>query len=162
MPDANDTMAMGTIYVDADACPVKEEIYRVASRVGWVVVLVANKWMQTPTRPVVQLNVVDDSPDAADDFIAERAKAGDVVVTNDIPLASRCLPNGVAVLRPNGSRFEEQSVGDALATRELLSQLRDLGTITGGPPPFQKKDRSRFLQRLDETIRAIQRSAAKG
>lgn len=147
----------GTIYIDGDACPVKNEVYRVAARYGWAVRLVANKWMQTPADPTIRLVVVDEGPDAADDWIAEQAGPNDVVITNDIPLAARCLSNRAAVLRPTGKPFEEASIGDALATRELMSQLRDIGEITGGPPPFDKKQRSRFLQRLDETIQAIRR-----
>lgn len=145
------------IYVDADACPVKQEVYRVAQRYQYRVTLVANAWFQIPHDAAIELIVVGRDADAADDWIAERAGDGDLVITADIPLAARCLPQGAVVLRPTGKPFEEQSIGDALATRELMSQLRDVGEITGGPPPFSKKDRSRFLQSLDAAIQALRR-----
>ena len=145
------------ILVDADACPVKPEVYRVARRHGLEVKLVANSWMRTPLHDGIELVVVGDGLDIADDWIAERAKAGDVVVTSDIPLAARCLAQGAQVLAPNGRVFTEEGIGDALATREVLSQLRDVGIATGGPPAFGKQDRSRFLQSLEEAIRRSRR-----
>ena len=146
-----------TVFVDADACPVKEEVYRVARRYDWKVAVVANQWMRVPRDDGIELVVVDGGFDAADDWIVERAGARDVVITADIPLAARCLPGGARVLSPKGREFTEDSIGDALATRELMSQLRDLGEVSGGPAPFAKKDRSQFLQRLDTVIQAIRR-----
>lgn len=151
---------MSAIYVDADACPVKDETYRVAARHGLKVWVVANQSMRTPREGDVELVVVPGGFDAADDWIAERAGAGDIVISQDIPLAARCLERGAVVLRPNGSRFTEDNIGDALASRELLSQLRDMGTIGGGPPPFGKKDRSAFLQALDRVIHGIRKASA--
>jgi uncharacterized protein YaiI (UPF0178 family) len=146
-----------TIFVDADACPVKDEVYRVAERYKLHVFVVANSWMRTPEKPRLELVVVENQFDAADDWIVENAADDDIVVTTDIPLAARCLEAGTAVLRPDGHAYTGDNIGQALATRELLSQLRDLGEIGGGPPPFQKKDRSNFLQRLDQTIQQILR-----
>jgi uncharacterized protein YaiI (UPF0178 family) len=146
------------IYVDADACPVKAEIYRVAKRYGLKVIMVSNSWFRVPNEEWIQLVVVEGELDAADDWIVERVTAGDVVISADIPLASRCLQKGALVLGPRGRPFTEDSIGDALATRELLSQLRDIGTVSGGPPPIDKRDRSRFLQRLDEMIQTLRRS----
>ncbi|MEZ5064695.1 MAG: YaiI/YqxD family protein [bacterium] len=148
---------MPAIYVDADACPVKEETYRVAKRYGWPVFVVSNAWMRTPSDAEVELVVVGGDFDAADDWIVERAGADDVVVTGDIPLAARCLEKGAAVLGLRGQEFTEDSIGDALASRELLSQLRDLGEVSGGPAPFQKKDRSAFLQKLDQIVQRVRR-----
>ena len=145
------------VYVDADACPVKDEVYRVAGRYGWKVFVVSNASMRTPRDGDVEMVVVPGAFDAADDWIAERAEAGDVVVATDIPLAARCLQRGAVVLRPNGKRFTEDNIGDALASRELMANLREMGTIGGGPPPFDKKDRSNFLQRLDEAIQELRR-----
>ena len=145
------------IFVDADSCPVKQEVYRVASRYGLEVTLVSNSWMRIPDEDWAELVVVGESFDAADDWIVERAGGGDIVVSTDIPLASRCLEKGARVLARTGRVFTEENIGEALASRELLSQLRDLGTVTGGPAPFKKRDRSRFLQRLDETIQALRR-----
>ena len=143
------------IFVDADACPVKEEIYRVARRYVLKVTLVSNSRMRTPGEDWVEAVVVDGQFNAADDWIVEHVRGHDIVITGDIPLASRCLAKGARVLAPTGRVFSEEGIGDALATRDLLSHLRDLGEITGGPAPFDKRDRSRFLQRLDETIQAI-------
>ncbi len=149
---------MSQIFVDADACPVKQEVYRVAARHDLKVILVANSWMQTPLDARIELVVVGKGLDVADDWIADRAGEADVVVTTDIPLAARCLENGAQVLGPTGKVFTEEMIGEALASRELLQQLREAGVVTGGPPPFAKRDRSRFLQNLDELIRkAIRR-----
>ena len=147
-----------TIFIDADGCPVKEEVYRVAKRYGLSVKVVSNARMRSPDRDEIELVVVEDRFDAADDWIVEQVGANDIVISADIPLASRCLAEGAHVLGPNGRAFDENNIGEALASRELMSQLRDLGTVTGGPPPFTRKDRSRFLQRLDETIQAIRRN----
>jgi len=145
------------IFVDADACPVKQEVYRVANRYGLNVTLVSNSWMRAPQEDRINLVVVDDRLDAADDWIVEHVGENDIVISGDIPLASRCLEKGAQVLGPSGRVFTDESIGEALATREFLSQLRELGTMTGGPAPFRKRDRSRFLQRLDETIQAVRK-----
>jgi uncharacterized protein YaiI (UPF0178 family) len=145
------------IYIDADGCPVKQEVFRVAKRHGLEVFLVANTRMRTPDDPSIEMVVVDDQFDAADDWIVEHAEENDIVITADIPLASRCLRKGARVIGPKGGEFTEETIGEALATREMLSHLRECGTITGGPAPFQKKDRSRFLQHFDEIIRTVQR-----
>ena len=131
------------IYIDADACPVKNEIYRVAGRYQLDVTLVANSWMRTPDEDWIKLEVVKNGFDAADDWIVDHVEPDDIVVTADIPLASRCLKNGSRVLGPTGKPFTEDNIGDILATRDLLSELRDGGQISGGPAPLQKRDRSR-------------------
>lgn len=146
------------IYVDADACPVKGEVYRVARRCGLSVTLVANAWMRVPDEPWIDLRVVGRDVDAADDWIAERIGEGDILVTADIPLADRCLKRGARVLGPTGRPFTEENIGATLATRNLMTELRDAGMVTGGPPPIGKRDRSLFLQRLDEIIQAIRRA----
>lgn len=140
------------IHVDADGCPVKQEVYRVAKRYGLEVKLVANTWMQTPDDPLVEMVVVSDGFDAADDWIVENAVAGDVVVTADIQLAARCLEKSAAVLGPTGRPFTDDDIGDALASRALAAHLRETGVITGGPAPFRDRDRSQFLQALDAAI----------
>lgn len=145
------------IFVDADACPVKEEVYRVARRCGLEVTVVANSWMRVPDEPGIALEVVAGGFDAADDWIVEHVRSDDIVVTADILLASRCLKAGARVMGPTGRPFTEDNIGDAVATRELLSELRDAGQITGGPPPLEKRDRSRFLQQLDHVVQAIRR-----
>jgi len=143
------------IYVDADACPVKDEVFRVAKRYGLKVFVVSNGRIRTPPDPSVEMVVVTGHFDAADDWISERITTTDVAVTSDIPLASRCLARGARVLDPKGKVFTPESVGDALANRELMAYLRDSGSITGGPAPFEARDRSRFLQKLDDLIQAI-------
>lgn len=145
-----------TIFVDADACPVKEEIYKVAHRCACPVHVVANTFIRVP--PGVQLNVVDAGPDVADDFIAERVQPGDIVVTNDIPLADRTLKAGGFALGANGKPFTASSIGAALAQRELMEHLRSFGETTGGPKPFTPADRSRFLSALDA---AVQKAKAR-
>ncbi len=145
------------IFVDADACPVKQEVYRVASRYRLEVTLVANSWMRVPNERWIALEVVEDGFDAADDWIVERVQPYDIVVTADIPLASRCLKEGARVIGPTGKPFTEDNIGQAVATRDLLSELRGAGEITGGPPPLKKSDRSRFLQQLDDVIQSIRR-----
>jgi len=145
------------IYVDADGCPVKQEVYRVAKRYGLRVKLVSNSWMRVPEEPWLELIRVGEALDAADDWIVEHVSEGDIVISGDIPLAARCLEKGARVLDPRGRVFSEDSIGEALASRELMSWLRDLGTVTGGPAAFEPRDRSRFLQRLDELIQAIRR-----
>ncbi len=145
------------IYVDADACPVKQEVYRVAKRYHLDVTLVANSWMRVPDERWLRLEVVGDGFDAADDWIVEQVEPYDIVITADIPLASRCIKEGARVIGSTGKPFTEDNIGSALATRDLLSELRGAGEITGGPPPLQKRDRSRFLQALDEVIQSIRR-----
>ena len=145
------------IYIDADACPVKQEVYRVAKRCGLDVTLVANSWMRIPDERWLKLEVVGEGFDAADDWIVDHVEADDIVVTADIPLASRCIKEGASVIGTTGKPFTENNIGSVLATRDLLSELRGAGEITGGPPPLQKRDRSRFLQALDEAIQTIRR-----
>jgi len=148
---------MLNIYVDADACPVKHEVYRVANRYRLEVTLVTNSWMRVPDEQWITLEVVEDGLDAADDWIVEHVQVDDIVVTADIPLASRCLKEGAQVIGPNGKPFTDNNIGQAVATRDLLSELRGAGEITGGPPPLKKSDRSRFLQQIDEIIQGIRR-----
>ena len=148
---------MLNIYVDADACPVKDEVYRVATRYDLHVYVVSNTWLKVPRGDWAELVVVPGDFDAADDWIVEKVEAGDIVITADIPLAARCLEKQARVLGSTGREFSEESIGDALATREMMSQLRDSGTISGGPAPFGKQDRSRFLQSLDRNIQAVMR-----
>ncbi len=148
------------IYIDADACPVKSEIYKVAERYGLPVTLVANSFMRIPSGDQIKLVVVDKGLDEADDWIVEQAEKDDIVITGDIPLAARCLDKEAHVLGHKGRPFTTENVGDALATRQLLSQLRDQGIMMGGPPPFAKKDRSLFLQQLDQMIQTIKRGTA--
>ena len=128
-----------------------------AKRYGLKVTLVSNLRMGTPQEDSLEVVIVDGQVNAADDWIVEHVRENDIVITGDIPLASRCLEKDARVLGPSGRLFTKESIGDALASRELLSHLRDLGTITGGPAPFEKRDRSRFLQRLDETIQVLRR-----
>ena len=151
---------MLNILVDADACPVKEEVYRVARRYELPVSVVTNSRMRVPEEDSIKLVVVPGGFDAADDWIVEQADRDDIVVTADIPLAARCLKKEARVLDPRGRPFAEDSIGDLMASRELMSQLREAGTITGGPPPFSRKDRSQFLQSLDQVIQAIRRANA--
>ena len=150
---------MSTIFVDADACPVKDEVYRVARRYRMPVRVVANSRLRVPVDPLIQLVVVTGHFDAADDWIVEHVEAGDIAVTADIPLAARCLAKGARVLDPKGRVFTEEAIGDALATRELMAYLRDLGEVGGGPAPYDKRDRSRFLQYLDDLIQASLKAA---
>ena len=148
---------MTEIYVDADACPVKEEVYRVAQRYGLRVVLVSNAWLRVPNEEWLELVVVGAELDAADAWIVEHVSGDDIVVTADIPLAAMCLEKGAGVLGPRGRPYTEDSIGGALATRELMSQLREMGEVSGGPPPFEKRDRSQFLQALIRMINAVQK-----
>jgi len=140
------------VYVDADACPVKDEVYRVAGRYGLPVFVVCNSWIRTPGNPAVTLVVVDEGPDIADDWIAARAGAGDIVVTADIPLAQRALGAGAQAIHPNGRPFTSDNIGSALASRAVGEHLRSMGEITGGPRAFTPADRSRFLQGLDTAV----------
>lgn len=143
---------MTAIFVDADACPVKEEVVRVAERHDIPVHMVSDGGIRPHRSPLVTVSIVARGPDAADDWIAERTGAGDIVVTNDIPLADRCIKAGASVVRPNGERLTTDSIGMALATRNLMADLRDAGTVTGGGRAFSKQDRSRFLQALDAAV----------
>jgi len=145
------------LYVDADACPVKDELYRVARRYELKVFVVANAPLRVPTDELIELVVVSGGFDVADDWIAERAVKGDIVITSDIPLAGRCLESGARVLGPKGFEFTEDAIGDALATRALHDMLRQSGAFTGGPSPLVKADRSRFLAKLDELVHAARR-----
>jgi len=148
------------IYVDADACPVKDEAYRVAARYGISVFVVANSPILTPRTPGIERVVVAAGPDAADDWIAERAGPGAIVVTADIPLASRCVKAGADVLAPTGKRFSEDSIGMALATRNLMDHLRSTGQATSGPKAFGPRDRSNFLSALDNSVTRLKRAGA--
>lgn len=148
---------MSTIYIDADGCAVKDEVYRVAQRYRWPVVVVANRHLHTPSSPLISAVVVGDGDDVADDYIAERAGRGDIVITADIPLAARALEKEARALGPKGREFTPDSIGDALASRALSQHLREIGVMTGGPAPMARKDRSRFLGKLDELVNAIQR-----
>jgi uncharacterized protein YaiI (UPF0178 family) len=150
-----------SIYVDADACPVKEEIYRVARRYGIKVHVVANAPMRVPAEELIELVVVRGGFDSADDWIVERIGPGDIAITTDILLAGRCLLRGCRVLNPKGTEFTEDAIGDAVAMRALLEMLRQSGEYGGGPAPFAKADRSRFLSKLDETIHAIRRGTLR-
>ena len=150
------------IYVDADACPVKPEIYRVAERHGVKVFVVSNAFLQVPQNPLIERIVVSSGFDAADDWIAERARRGAIVITADIPLASRCVKAGADVIGPTGKPFTEASVGMALATRNLMEDLRAMGEVTGGPRPFSAKDRSAFLSALDLAINRLKRAGFGG
>jgi hypothetical protein len=145
------------IYVDADACPVKDEIYRVALRHRLHVRVVSHGPLRVPERNYIEAVRVKKGWGSADDWIVEHAGVDDIVVTADIPLAGRCLKKGARVIGPSGQAFTEDSIGPALATRELLERLREMGEVTGGPPPFAPADRSRFLARLGEAIEAIRR-----
>lgn len=140
------------IYVDGDGCPVKDETYVVATRYGVRVWLVANSRLTVPEGFGVEMVLVDRGPDAADDWIVENVRPGDVVVTSDIPLAARCLEAGARVLGANGRVFSEDSIGNLLAMRELKAQLRESGVPSGGPASMSSKDRSRFLSKLDELV----------
>ncbi|MGU3537861.1 YaiI/YqxD family protein [Methylobacterium sp. A54F] len=147
-----------TIYVDADACPVKDEVYRVAARYGLHVRVVANSFLNLPREPWIERIVVGDGLDAADDWIAERVGPGAIVITADVPLASRCVKAGAVALAPNGKAFTDASVGLALATRNLMQDLREAGAITGGPAAFSARDRSAFLGALDREVNRLRRS----
>jgi uncharacterized protein YaiI (UPF0178 family) len=147
-----------TLYVDADACPVKPEIYRVAERHRVKVFVVSNSFLAVPKDALIERVVVGSGFDAADNWIAERAHRGAIVITADIPLASRCVKAGAEVIGPTGKPFTEASIGMALATRNLMEDLRAMGDVTGGPRPFSPKDRSAFLSALDVAINRLKRA----
>ncbi len=146
------------VLIDADACPVKDETYRVAERHGVKTTVVANSGIHVPRDPLIERVVVASGLDVADDWIAERARPGVVVITADIPLAARCVKAGASVIAPNGKPFTEASIGMVLATRNLMDQLRSAGEITGGPKPFAPKDRSAFLSALDLALVRLKRA----
>ncbi|MBT4588808.1 MAG: YaiI/YqxD family protein [Rhodospirillaceae bacterium] len=145
------------IYVDADACPVKDEVLKVATRHSLKVFMVSDGGIRPYPSPLVELVIVEQGADAADDWIAEHIGNGDITITSDIPLAARCLEKGAAALKPNGEAFTENSIGMALATRELMQGLRETGEITGGPRPFSKRDRSEFLNALEVTVQSAKK-----
>lgn len=149
---------MTEIYVDADGCPVKEEVLKVAARHALVAHYVSDRWQRGLDHPLVRKVVVAQGADAADDWIAERIGPEDIAVTTDIPLAKRCLDKGARVLGPSGRPFTEASIGMALAMRNLKADLRETGTMTGGPPSFSKQDRSRFLSALEVAVQAAKRA----
>ncbi len=151
---------MTTLYIDADACPVKDEVYRVAGRYGLQVFVVCNSWIRTPAEPLISCVVVDEGPDVADDWIAERARPGDIVITSDIPLAERALAKGALALHPTGRAFTSDNIGGALASRAIGEHLRSMGEITGGPKPFSREDRSKFLQALDTAVVKARRATS--
>jgi uncharacterized protein len=150
---------MVNIYVDADACPVKDEIMRVAARHGLKTVMVCDGGIRPSQYPQAEMVIVPSGADAADDWIADHIGPADICVTNDIPLAARCLDQGALAIKPTGENFTENGIGMALATRELMRDLRERGEITGGPKPFGKSDRSRFLDRLETTVRLAKNHA---
>ena len=150
---------MTILYIDADACPVKEEVYRVAGRYGLDVFVVSNSWIRTPVDPRITAIVVEEGPDVADDWIAERAGRGDVVITADIPLAQRALDAGAQAVHPAGRPFTSDNIGGALASRAIGEHLRSMGQITAGPRAFAPADRSRFLQALDAAVAKARRSS---
>ena len=149
---------MTAIYVDSDACPVKPEVVRVAKRYGLAVTFVSNSWMRLPEDWGAKLQVVDGQFDAADNWIVEQVVKNDIVVTADIPLAHRCIQAGARVIGPQGRLYTDENIGNILATRDLMHVLRGSGDNLGGPAPFQKEDRSRFLQGLDQVIQDIKSS----
>lgn len=151
---------MVTIYIDADACPVKEEVYKVAERYKLPVRVVANQYQRVPVHPRIEMVAVSGGFDAADDWIVENSQANDIVITADILLADRCVRKSVRVLGPKGEEFTEDNVGSAVANRELLQNLRHMGEMRGGPAPMDKKDRSRFLGTLDQIIQSLKRKGA--
>ena len=145
------------IFVDADACPVKDEVYRVARRYGLKVYVISNGGVRVPADPLIEMVVVEAGPDVADDWIVARAESGDIVITADIPLAHRCLQAGAEAIGPTGRAFTLNSIGAAMAQRGLMEHLRSTGEITGGPKPFGPSDRSRFLSALDEAVNRVKR-----
>ncbi|MBK8573148.1 MAG: YaiI/YqxD family protein [Holophagaceae bacterium] len=156
---AGSESAPSRIFVDADACPVKDEIFRVAQRCGLKVLVVSNSPLRLPRSPLIEAVVVARGQfDGADDWIVEQITDRDIAVTADIPLAARCLEKGARALDAKGKVYSPDSIGDALASRELMAHLRAMGEMGGGPPPFTARDRSTFLQRLDDLIQALRRS----
>lgn len=148
---------MLTIFVDADGCPVKDEVYKVAARYQLNVKVVANKRINVPLHPTIEMVVVEAGPDVADNWIADNIEKFDICITTDIPLADRCLKKEARVLGARGDEFTEDMIGEALATRELMKELREMGRVGGGPAPFAPRDRSQFLSNLDRIIQAVKR-----
>jgi uncharacterized protein YaiI (UPF0178 family) len=148
------------IYVDADACPVKDEVYRVAARHALPVIVVAQGFIRVPDDALIERVAAGQAPDAADDWIMQRADGHSIVVTSDIPLASRAVKAGAVAIAPDGRVFTEEAIGMALAMRDLMTGLRSAGETTGGPRPFSKRDRSEFLSSLDTAIRRLQRKTS--
>lgn len=146
------------IFVDADACPVKNEVYRVAERYGLKVFVVANSYMNVPRSPLIERVIVPEGPDVADGWIVERVTASDIVITADVPLAGHCVRKGASVLSPTGKVFDNDSIGMALATRDLMTELRSAGAVTRGPPPLSRQDISRFLSALDLAVVRLRRA----
>ena len=146
------------IFIDADGCAVKDETYKVAARYKLPVFVVANKALNIPLDPLIEMKVVAGTFDAADDWIVNASKLGDIVVTSDILLAARCVEKKVRVLGPKGVEWTEDNVGGAVAGRELMQNLRHMGEMRGGPAPMEKKDRSNFLNKLDQIIQALKRT----
>ena len=150
------------IYVDADACPVKNEIERVATRHNLETYIVCDGGIRPSLNPLIQLVVVNQGADAADDWIVEHIKKSDICITNDIPLAGRCLKKKAFALKPNGKSYTDDNIGIALATREIMEKIRETGEMTGGPPPFSKADRSKFLDQMEMTVLKAKKSYKKG
>src|SRR5690606_20063356 len=150
------------IFVDADACPVKDEVYRVAARYGLKVFVVANGFINVPRDELIERVIVPAGMDVADDWIAERARPGSIVITNDVPLADRAVKAGAEALGANGRAFTPESIGMALATRNLMDGLRSAGETTRGPKPFSARDRSAFLQALDAAVVRLKRNGFGG
>ena len=145
------------IFVDADACPVKPEVYKVAERYGLKVFVVANSFMNVPRSDMIERVIVPEGPDVADDWIVERATGADIVITADVPLAARCVKKDASVIGPTGKPFTDDSIGMVLATRDLMTDLRSAGATTCGPPPLSRQDISRFLSALDLAVTRLQR-----
>ena len=158
----NDSSGTIEIYIDADACPVKDEVYKVAARHGLKTTVVANSFIFTPRDPLIERVTVAEGPDAADNWIADRVARGSIVVTADVPLAARCLKAGADVIAPYGKPFTQSSIGMALASRNLMQDLRETGAVTGGPRPFAKSDRSAFLSALDLAVMRLKRAGFGG
>lgn len=148
---------MLTIFIDADGCAVKDETYKVAARYKLKVFVVANQYLNVPLDPQIEMQVVSGGFDAADDWIVETSEPGDIVITSDILLAERCVKKQVKALGPKGVEWTEDNIGGAVATRELMQNLRHMGEMRGGPAPMEKKDRSQFLGKLDQIIQALKR-----
>ena len=149
---------MVKIYVDADACPVKKEIERIATRHDLITYIVCNGGIRPSRNPLIKLVVVNQESDAADNWITDRIAKADICVTNDIPLAKRCIKKGALVIKPNGMRFTDDNIGMAIATRDIMGMIRESGEMTSGPPPFSKLDRSKFLNQMETIVRSASKS----
>jgi uncharacterized protein YaiI (UPF0178 family) len=158
----NEQPAPIRIFVDADACPVKDEVYRVAARHALPVTVVAQGFIRVPDDPLIERIAAGQAPDAADDWIMQHADKSSIVVTSDIPLAARAVKAGAVAIAPDGRVFTEEAIGMALAMRDLMTDLRSAGGVTGGPKPFSKRDRSEFLSALDTAIRRLRRTGVAG